>query len=86
MATLRFGDREVDVEDGSRVLDACDELGLPIGCHDGQCGHCIVAVVEGAENLGPPGPKEQGMGMGGRIRLACQCVIESGLVELSLDW
>lgn len=86
MATLRFEGREVEVADGSRILDACEELEVPIGCHDGHCGRCIMGVVRGVENLASPNEKEMGMGMGGKIRLVCQCVIESGLVELSRDW
>ena len=86
MAELLFhnGDR-YEVEDGSRIEDACEEAGVPFACSGGICGTCIVEVLEGMENLSDPTQAEidfigeQGVK---KERMACQCRIKSGTVKI----
>ena len=85
MATLRFEGRDAEVADGTQILRTAEELGLPFGCQDGVCGTCTSTVVLGMENLEALNEKELDMDIADDQRLACQCVIKSGLVELSVD-
>jgi ferredoxin len=76
--------REVDLPEGGEIVDAADEVRLPIpfSCRSATCGTCLVEVVEGAECLAEPnsdeadllaildGPPEN--------RLACQARLLSG--------
>jgi ferredoxin len=74
--------KEVELEDGSRVKDACKKIGIPFGCEDGQCGTCAVEIVEGVENLEGLNQKEEDMGMDEKWRLCCQCTIKKGVVKV----
>lgn len=85
MATIRFEGKDSTLPDGKQILRTAEELGLPFGCQDGLCGTCMSTVVQGMENLEPPNQKELDMDLSSDQRLACQCVIKSGLVELSVD-
>lgn len=90
MATVKFAreDRSIEVPDGSRLQDAIDEAGadIPFGCREGDCATCIIEVLEGVENLGPPSGNEEITLMDDElernIRLACQCRIASGSVTI----
>lgn len=82
MAKLKTDDKEVEVQDGGRINEAAQELGVPIGCDAGVCGVCEIEIVEGAENLSEPTDEEKNMGMTGNKRLACQCKIKSGEVKI----
>lgn len=46
-----------DINVGEILYDALAERGedLPHGCLSGSCGACRINVLEGAENLSPPG-------------------------------
>lgn len=85
MAKIRFEGEEQDLPDGSKILEACEELGVPFGCQDGVCGTCIAMVVSGADNLDEKTEKERDMDLKESQRLACQCSIKSGIVEISVD-
>ena len=85
MATIRFEDQDAETPDNGPILKVCEELGIPFGCQDGVCGTCIVYILEGMENLGERNEKETDMDLDDGQRLACQCVIKSGLVDVSLD-
>lgn len=85
MATIRFEGRDAEVADGTEIVKTVEELGLPLGCQDGLCGTCMSTVVQGMENLEVRNEKEIDMDIPDNQRLACQCVIKSGLVELSVD-
>jgi len=53
--------KERDVRAGATILSAANQAKIPIGqsCSgDGICGWCKVRVLEGAENLLPPGELE----------------------------
>ncbi|HIH13599.1 TPA: 2Fe-2S iron-sulfur cluster binding domain-containing protein, partial [Candidatus Woesearchaeota archaeon] len=53
MAILKTAEKQVELADGSPILDAAKELGVPFGCHSGICGTCHIEVEEGMENLAP---------------------------------
>lgn len=85
MAVIRFEGREMEVPDASPIAEACEVLGIPFGCRDGSCKTCTCTVVTGVENLEGKSEKEKARSLAANERLACQCVVKSGLVELHLD-
>lgn len=82
MAKLYVNDQEVEIENGDKIVDAIEELGVPIGCSNGVCGTCEIEVIEGMENLSEPNEEERDLGMEGNKRLGCQCTISGGVVRL----
>ena len=77
--------KEVEVEDGKEIKLACKDTGVLFGCEDGYCGTCYIHVEEGMENLSERTQAEKDM-IGNndpKTRLACQCKIKSGNVEIS---
>jgi nitrite reductase (NADH) large subunit len=77
--------------DGSRtLLEGIESAGLTqdFGCRMGMCGADAVAVVEGMENLSPPGDDEvatlRRLGLEGRARMACVCRPMAGGVVIDL--
>lgn len=84
MGKIRFEGSEMAIEDGAKILETCDDLGVPFGCQDGLCGTCIVTIVSGGNNLEPKNDKEEAMGLRDNERLACQCVLREGDVEVAL--
>lgn len=83
MAKLIINDQEVELEDGSRIVDAIEEMGVPIGCSNGVCGTCEVEILEGMENLPEMNDEERDLGMEGNRRLGCQLTINGGTVKLT---
>lgn len=64
MPLVRFHplEKSSQVKPGSTVLSAALLQNIPLGqsCSgDGICGWCRVRVLEGGENLAPPGPLER---------------------------
>jgi NADPH-dependent 2,4-dienoyl-CoA reductase/sulfur reductase-like enzyme/ferredoxin len=59
-------------------------VAINASCRSGLCGSDVVAVVEGAENLSPPGPDELAtlarLGLVGKARLACMCQVRGPVV------
>lgn len=89
MARLTFKQtgETVELPDGSPIAGPCEEAGVPFACSQGFCGTCIVTVEKGMDNLTPPTQAESDfLGEKGvkRERMACQCAITSGDVEISL--
>jgi len=82
MARIITDDMEKEVEDGSALLEPCEELGIPFGCQNGLCGTCMIDIVEGEDNLNELNEKEIDMRMTKKRRLACQCKIKSGDVQI----
>ncbi len=82
MAKLIINDEEIEIEDGSKIVETIEEAGVPIGCSNGVCGTCEVEVLEGMENLNEMTEEEEDLGMEGDKRLGCQCEIKSGTVKL----
>ncbi len=75
---------EVEVADGERIKDVCEELGVPFACEEGICGTCVIEVNEGMENLSEFTEEEEDfIGDRGTERLACQCRIKGGCVKIS---
>jgi ferredoxin len=79
-AQLSFADINVTVSvpAGTRVIEISDKLnsGIIYGCREGDCGTCLMKVVEGMENLSEPSVLEARIlkeHFAGRdTRLACQ--------------
>jgi ferredoxin len=79
-AQLSFADINVTVSvpAGTRVIEISDKLnsGIIYGCREGDCGTCLMKVVEGMENLSEPSVLEARIlkeHFAGRdARLACQ--------------
>ena len=85
MATVCFEGEETEVTDGSSVAEVLEDMGLPFGCNDGNCGTCMSTIVEGAENLSDKTEKEEDYDLDDGMRLPCQCKINGGKVEFSID-
>jgi ferredoxin len=51
----------VNVKPGSTIQDVVEASGsaLPFGCRDGECGTCIIEIVQGMEFLTPLTDKEK---------------------------
>ena len=84
MAILKANDRQCEIQDGSPIMAACEELGVPFGCTKGICGTCTTVVKKGIENLSEMNEKENAMGLTDGERLMCQCKIVGGEVELEV--
>jgi len=82
-AQLTFADIDVSVNvpAGIRVIDVSEKVGSGIvyGCREGDCGTCMMEVLEGMENLNAPSVLEDKVlreNMAGkRFRLACQAQV-----------
>lgn len=76
-------DETVELEDGERIQEACEEAGVPFACTEGVCGTCVIEVKEGRENLSEPTEEERDfLGETDEERLACQCRILKGTVKI----
>ncbi|MEX1013211.1 MAG: 2Fe-2S iron-sulfur cluster-binding protein [Waddliaceae bacterium] len=87
MAKLIFEDtgEEIELEDGSKIDELCEEAGVPFACTEGVCGTCVIEVKKGNENLSEPTQEEIDF-LGEDTcdeRLACQCTIKQGEVTIS---
>jgi ferredoxin len=82
MAKLKTDDTEVEVQDGGKIIEACETLGVPFGCEQGTCGTCQIEIAEGEDNLTELSDAEEDMGMDKKNRLACQCRIKEGTVKI----
>jgi phenol hydroxylase P5 protein len=78
-----------EIAPGVTLLDAGEQAGVTMksGCLDSTCGTCAVEVVEGTENLSPPGEAEcQALARWGqdsrRFRLACCARVRQGRVVI----
>ena len=84
MAILKSDSEEVELADGSQIIDAAEELGVCFGCQSGNCGACLTNVSAGMENLSDYSGNEEAFGVEGRERLLCQCVIKGGEVTIEI--
>ena len=85
MGKLVFEDtnEEYEIADGSPIIEACEEAGVPFACTEGVCGTCVIEVIEGMENLSEFNQAEADfLGELDRERLACQCRLKSGCVKV----
>jgi len=83
MAQLKSRDRELQVPDGEPIKEYARELGVPFGCEHGVCGTCKIDIVSGEENLNVLNQEEEDMKRDRTHRLACQCKILQGTVEIN---
>lgn len=74
----------VELEKGKEIRDAAEKLGVKFSCRNGLCGTCMVDIIEGEENLSELTSQEKAMGLNKKERLACQCKIEKGDVEIGV--
>ena len=82
-AKITFEDIEqtVTVPAGTRVIEVSEKIGAGIiyGCREGDCGTCMMQVVDGWENLSTPSVIEDRIlrenGAQRHFRLACQAQI-----------
>ncbi|PLX46068.1 MAG: ferredoxin [Hyphomicrobiales bacterium] len=71
----------VSVPAGTRVIEISEKVGAGIiyGCREGDCGTCLMTVVEGAEHLSEPTALEDRVlkeNMAGKnMRCACQAQV-----------
>lgn len=82
MAVIENEGKTVKVEDGDKIITACNQLGVPFGCKGGACGVCEIEIEEGAENLSYITEEEEMMGVKPPFRLACMCKILKGTVKI----
>lgn len=61
MVRVIFDAVEQDVIAPARLLDVCDDLHAPVSfsCRDGNCGTCVVDILEGADLLDEPSDHEK---------------------------
>lgn len=83
MATLKLNDEHIEIEDGAPLKEICEEAGVPFACTEGVCGTCVIEVKKGMESLSEMTEEEKDfLGDTDDERLACQCRINKGTVEI----
>ena len=85
--------KSAKVRPGSTLLSAALLQDVPLGqsCSgDGMCGWCRVQVLEGEENLAPPGPLERRLmekiGFAESERAACQAKVNGDVKVTTGYW
>jgi ferredoxin len=79
---------EKTVPDGTPLQHVIDAAGadIPFGCREGSCATCMIEVLAGMEFLNAPTDAEQTTLMPDEleqnVRLACQCRVSGGRVEI----
>ena len=89
-ANVTFEDINVTVAvpAGTRIVEISEKVGAGItyGCHEGDCGTCIMKVTEGWQNLSEPSVLEDKVlreNMAGKHnRLACQAQVLGGTISV----
>jgi len=74
--------KAIEVAEGQYIRRAAEELGVLFACNTGMCGACEMDVVEGEDNLSELTQEEKDLGMDKKKRLACQCRMGKGDVEI----
>jgi ferredoxin len=75
----------LEVADGDSIVEACEKVSVPFSCYVGSCGSCKIKIIKGKENLTELTQEEKDLDMDEDNRLACQCKIKSGDVEIRFD-
>ena len=73
---------EKEISDGEKIKIPAEELGVLFGCEDGICGTCMINVISGEKNLTDLTQAEKDLERDIKNRLACQCRIKKGKVEI----
>jgi len=85
-ANERTADRQVELDDGSRLSPVARALETAMPCRQGVCGSCVFRVVEGEENLRPADDRElrklEQLRVPEGARLLCRTVVTSGEVTV----
>ncbi len=74
--------KEIEIREGDEISSACETLGIPFSCYEGTCGICKINILKGEKNLSELTEREKDFGMNKKNRLACQCKIKKGDVEI----
>ena len=77
--------KEIELDDGSEVRNACEELGIEFGCRNGFCRTCEVTVIEGYDNLTGMTENEEFISLIAPRRLMCQCKIKKGTIKIKIE-
>jgi ferredoxin len=72
------------VADGEPIKDACKVLGVEFNCKNGICGTCMIDIIKGESNLTGLTKEEKVLARDKKRRLACQCKIKKGEVEIEI--
>ncbi len=86
----RTSGRRLFVQERQPLLEAIETAGLRIetGCRMGMCGADPVLILEGANNIAPPGSEERStlerLGVSGNCRLACSAYV-TGPCAIDID-
>ncbi|MBI2043717.1 (2Fe-2S)-binding protein [Candidatus Pacearchaeota archaeon] len=73
---------EKEIPDGEKIKKAAEEIGVLFGCEDGLCGTCMIDILQGENNLSEITQAEKDLERDLKHRLACQCRIKNGKVEI----
>ena len=73
-----------EVPENEKIKKDFEELGVPFSCRHGNCGTCMIDIVEGKENLTELTEKEHDLERDKEHRLACQCKIKHGEVKFEI--
>jgi len=84
MAKLISKDKMVEIPDGESIKSAARKLGVEFNCKSGICGTCMIDIIKGEENLSPLTQPEKDLKRDEKNRLACQCKIKNGEVEIGI--
>ncbi len=76
--------KTIEVKDGENIRDAAEILGVEFNCRNGVCATCMVDIIKGEENLSGLTKAEKTLARDMKHRLACQCRIKSGEVEIGV--
>lgn len=86
--TFKSDSKTVEVPDGSDIVQVAEDNGASIAfsCKAGVCVSCLSNINKGMENLNEKTENEkatlEGFGAKPNQRLACQCKIMRGEVEI----
>ena len=84
MAQIAYKKQTATVNNHSPIIEACEKIGVPFGCRAGHCGQCLIHIKNGQENLSCMTTLEDIFGLQKEERLACQCYIYSGNIEIDI--
>lgn len=87
IVSIKPDDVQVELPVGWKLSSVEDvtSSSMQFGCRLGDCGVCLIQVLEGGGNLNVPNTREENylemMGLESReYRLACQCILSGDVV------